>query len=76
MNVDGVQGVCAASENGDLYIAKGTMDEKSGALFAQLAMLASQIEKPIEPVISLNSDKSRVLIRRYNSLTVAVHKLI
>jgi len=76
MSVEGVKGVCCSSENGDLYCAKGTLDERSAAILAQLTMLAAQIEKPIEPIISLQSEKSRVLIRRYNNLVVGVHKLI
>lgn len=74
--MEGVTGVCAANERGDLFISKGTMDDKSAAILAQLSMLASELEKPIEPVISLQSDKSRILIRKYNNLVVAVHKLI
>src|SRR5687767_3523721 len=76
MSVKGVEGVCASSESGDLFCAKGTMNDQSAALAAQIALLAAQLEQPIEPVISLQSDRSRVLIRRYNGLVTAVHKAI
>lgn len=68
MDVIGVVGICAANQYGDLYCARGTMDERSGAILAQLAMLAAELEHPIEPIISLKGDRSQVLIRRYNNL--------
>ncbi|KAI6209450.1 hypothetical protein M3Y96_00222700 [Aphelenchoides besseyi] len=35
-----------------------------------------QPDDPIEPIVSLQSRTSRILIRRYNNLVVGVHKLI
>jgi hypothetical protein len=35
MSVEGVEGICAATENGDLYCAKGTMSEKSAAILSR-----------------------------------------
>jgi hypothetical protein len=37
MNLSGVSGICASTEAGDLYIAKGTLDDRSAAILAQVA---------------------------------------
>lgn len=39
MSVEGVKGICAATEHGDLYCAKGTLDERSAAIIAQVSSL-------------------------------------
>ncbi|CAD5235039.1 unnamed protein product [Bursaphelenchus xylophilus] len=73
---DGVTGVVCADDKGSLYCVKGSLNDKSGAILAHLANLASQIESPIEPVISLQGSNSRLLARRYNGIVVGVHKAL
>lgn len=41
MNVNGVSGVCASNAQGDLYSAKGTMDDRSAAILAQVLVFNS-----------------------------------
>ncbi|KAI6173493.1 Late endosomal/lysosomal adaptor and MAPK and MTOR activator 5 [Aphelenchoides besseyi] len=78
MQNDGVKGVLCSDVKGDLYCKRGTMNERTAAIITQISELASQMEPddPIEPIVSLQSRTSRILIRRYNNLVVGVHKLI
>ncbi|KAI6232368.1 Late endosomal/lysosomal adaptor and MAPK and MTOR activator 5 [Aphelenchoides besseyi] len=78
MQNDGVKGVLCADVKGDLYCKRGTMNERTAEIITQITELASQMEPddPIEPIVSLQSRTSRILIRRYNNLVVGVHKLI
>ncbi|KAI6205356.1 hypothetical protein M3Y94_00782800 [Aphelenchoides besseyi] len=76
MQNDGVKGVLCADVKGDLYCKRGTMNERTAEIITQITELASQMEDPIEPIVSLQSRTSRILIRRYNNLVVGVHKLI
>lgn len=76
LGIEGVTGVVCADDKGSLYLSKGTLTDNCGAVLAHLAGLAAQIESPIEPVISLQGSKTRLLTRRYNGIVVGVHKKI
>lgn len=78
MRNDGVQGVVCADEKGAFHCGQGTLDERSAVHLAEIADLAASLELDslIEPVISIQSEESRLLVRRYNGIVVAVHKTI
>ncbi|KAI6244209.1 hypothetical protein M3Y99_00093900 [Aphelenchoides fujianensis] len=69
---------CVRTTRAHLHIGQGTLDERSAVHLAEIADLAASLELDnlIEPVISVQSEESRLLVRRYNGIVVAVHKTI
>jgi hypothetical protein len=69
-----VKGVACVDNNGATYFTKGTLNSNSAAIISQLSSLASSLETSTDPIVTVQSTSSKLIIKHVGPLSVAVHK--
>jgi len=69
-----VSGFLCVDQNGLCLTASGEANERSSGTVASIAELAQKLDNSNSPVISIESDKKKILIKTVNQITTAIYK--
>jgi len=71
-----ISGFLCVDSNGLCLASEGTANEKSSGIIATIASLAAKLEPNAtkSPVISIESEKTKILIQSKDSITTAIYK--
>ncbi|CAG2106616.1 unnamed protein product [Medioppia subpectinata] len=73
LNSDKVCGFLCVDNNGLCLTACGDASEKSSGTVATIASLAQKLDSS-NPIVSIESDKRKILIKTTNEITTAIYK--
>jgi len=71
-----IKGFMCIDSRGMCVCAEGSANEKSSGIIATIASLAAKLEPNAtkSPVISIESEKTKILIQSKDSITTAIYK--
>jgi len=74
LNNPKVCGYLCCDENGLCLTGSGDVNERSSGLLNAIAQLANKLDSNNSPVICIDSDKRKILIKSKDSITTAIYK--